>query len=224
MTNAILQAVGWLGSALLVFSVLQSKFLRFRVLNSIASTVLVVYNAILAVWPMAAVNAALVVINVWFIVTLQRTKQADKAFAFVTADARWVDWFAGLYGDDLATFYPSFTPSRDAPGPPVTTVILFHADRAIGLVAWRPAAVGTATLLADYVIPPYRDYAPGGYVYSAAGPLRQAGFWSVQIDHATPTIDAYLRRLGFQATGPERLQLSLKTADAARSAATKEFR
>ena len=47
-----LDILGWGGSALLVYSLLQTRVLRFRVLNMIASLVLVVFNAFLSVWPM----------------------------------------------------------------------------------------------------------------------------------------------------------------------------
>ena len=44
-----LDALGWAGSALLIFSLLQARVLRFRVLNLIASTVLTVFNALLEI-------------------------------------------------------------------------------------------------------------------------------------------------------------------------------
>ena len=51
-----LDALGWAGSALLVYSLLQARVLRFRVLNLVASLVLVVFNALLGIWPMVAMN------------------------------------------------------------------------------------------------------------------------------------------------------------------------
>ena len=39
-----LDLLGWGGSALLVFSLLQTRVLRFRVLNLLACVVLVVFN------------------------------------------------------------------------------------------------------------------------------------------------------------------------------------
>jgi hypothetical protein len=47
-----LDALGWAGSALLVYSVLQTRILRFRIFNGVASVLLVVFNASIAVWPM----------------------------------------------------------------------------------------------------------------------------------------------------------------------------
>src|SRR5690348_8546287 len=47
-----LDLLGWAGSALLIYSLMQARVLRFRVLNLIACLVLVVFNAVLGIWPM----------------------------------------------------------------------------------------------------------------------------------------------------------------------------
>jgi hypothetical protein len=39
------EVLGWVGSALLVYSVLQTRILRLRVFNGVASALLVIFNA-----------------------------------------------------------------------------------------------------------------------------------------------------------------------------------
>jgi hypothetical protein len=58
-----LQLLGWVESALLVYSVLQTRILRLRVLNGVASAVLTIFNAAIAVWPMVAMNLVLTAIK-----------------------------------------------------------------------------------------------------------------------------------------------------------------
>src|SRR4029450_13223566 len=58
------EVLGWVGSALLVYSVLQTRILRLRLFNGIASALLVIFNAAIAVWPMVALSVTLTVINV----------------------------------------------------------------------------------------------------------------------------------------------------------------
>ena len=59
----VLQLLGWAGSALLVYSVLQTRILRLRLFGAVASAVLVVVNAAIAVWPMVAMNLVLTAIT-----------------------------------------------------------------------------------------------------------------------------------------------------------------
>ena len=67
-----LDVLGWGGSALLVYSLLQASVLRLRVLNAISCVILIVFNAALEVWPMVGTTTVLVAINAYFIVHLPR--------------------------------------------------------------------------------------------------------------------------------------------------------
>ena len=59
-------ALGWAGSVLLIYSLMPARVLRFRVLNLVASVVLVAFNALLGIWSMVAMNGVLALVNVWF--------------------------------------------------------------------------------------------------------------------------------------------------------------
>ena len=209
-----LEVFGWFGSALLIFSILQTKFLRFRILNGIASAVLMAYNAFLGVWPAVAMNAVLVVINAYFIVKLIGDRRRAKAFTFADAAPSMVEWFLARHGTDVEAFHPGLADRLASPG--ARACVLFHEDEAIGLVAFEMDGAGaagkgaqrsdgqTATpagtqaeLLADYVIPSYRDYAPGAFVYSADGPLVAAGASEVRASAPVESVAKYLRNLGF---------------------------
>ena len=73
-------ALGWFGSALLVFSLLQARILRLRLLNTVACAILVVFNAVIEVWPMVAMNVVLAAINLFFIARMLREKGDERAY------------------------------------------------------------------------------------------------------------------------------------------------
>jgi hypothetical protein len=74
-----IEVFGWIGSGLLIVSLLQGKMLRLRVINSIASAMLVFYNVLVETWPMVAMNAAVIVINAWHIWKITRERKAEAA-------------------------------------------------------------------------------------------------------------------------------------------------
>lgn len=73
--------MGWLGSALLVVSLLQTKFTRFRVLNTLSCLILIVYNVWIVSWPMVGMNVMLVVINVVYLLRSQRARGVNGSGA-----------------------------------------------------------------------------------------------------------------------------------------------
>ncbi|QKJ18251.1 YgjV family protein [Microbacterium hominis] len=74
--SAWIEVAGWLGSVLLVVSLLQGRMMRLRVLNLIAALALVGYNVAVETWPMVGMNAAVAVIDVFFIVKLRQQSRA----------------------------------------------------------------------------------------------------------------------------------------------------
>lgn len=79
--NVWIEVFGWIGSGLLVLSLLQGKMLRLRIINTVASVMLVAYNVLVETWPMVGMNAAVILINAWHIrkILLERAAQADPA-------------------------------------------------------------------------------------------------------------------------------------------------
>jgi hypothetical protein len=66
----MIEVFGWIGSAILVASLLQGNMMRLRVLNLVAAVMLVAYNIVVATWPMVGMNVAVALIDIWFIVKL----------------------------------------------------------------------------------------------------------------------------------------------------------
>src|SRR5688572_12277585 len=105
-----LDILGWGGSALLVYSLLQASVLRLRVLNAVACVLLIVFNAALSVWPMVGMNTVLVLINVWFIVRMLREAHDDAAFQVLEVSPvdTYLRHVLAVHSDDISRYNPTF--------------------------------------------------------------------------------------------------------------------
>lgn len=192
-----LDVLGWGGSALLIYSLLQANVLRLRVLNAISCVLLIVFNAMLQVWPMVGMNAVLVAINVWFIVTMLRERHDEQAFEVldVSPTDAYLRHTLRVHGADIVRFNPDFVHDPSAiqgaflvqKGVETIGVVLLHHDGE------------TAEVLLDYVTPRYRDFSPGEFVWRRSGLLVDRGIRRV----VTPAgmLGAYYDRLGFRREG-----------------------
>jgi hypothetical protein len=187
-------ALGWFGSALLVFSLLQARILRLRLLNTLACLILIVFNALVGVWPMVAMNVVLAGINIVFVARMLRERGDERAYAVlpVREDDAYLQHFIGVHRTDITKFFPAY-----APGPPGTrsAYLVQHGDETVGVMVVRDAGGGTAQVELDYVTPRYRDFSPGQFVYRRSGLFRDKGFREV----LTPPgmVAPYYDRLGF---------------------------
>ncbi len=198
-------AIGWFGSALLVFSLLQARILRLRVLNTIACVILTGFNAILEVWPMVAMNIVLAGINLYFIARMLRERGDERAFAVlpVREDDSYLQHFLGVYRSDIARYFPEFA---GAAGEGRSTYLVQHGDETAGVIVVRDAGGGTAQVELDYVTPRFRDFAPGEFVFRRSGLFRDRGFTRVLT--APGMVAPYYERLGFARDG-DRYRLEL---------------
>lgn len=185
-------ALGWFGSALLIFSLLQARILRLRVLNTVACVILTVFNAILGVWPMVAMNVVLAAINLYFIVRLLSERHDEKAYTVleVEEDDAYLQYFLDVHGADIARYFPRF---REGSGR--AAYLVQHGDETVGAMLVRDAGDGTAQVELDYVTKRFRDFKPGEFVFRRSGLFRDRGFRRV----LTPPgmVEPYYAALGF---------------------------
>lgn len=200
-----IDALGWFGSALLVFSLLQARTLRLRVLNTVACVILTVFNAVLGVWPMVAMNVVLAGINLFFIARMVRERGDDRAYAVlaVREDDSYLGHFLAVHGADIERFFPGF---GAAPSEGRSTYLVQHGDETAGVIAVRDAGQGTAEVELDYVTPRFRDFAPGEFVFRRSGLFRDRGY--ARVLTAPGMVAPYYDRLGFTRDG-DRYRLDL---------------
>ena len=200
LENHWLDLLGWFGSALLIFSLLQTRVLRFRLLNLAASLSLVVFNALVEVWPMVGLNLATGVINLWFITRMLRDRHDEDAFEVLQVGPRdaYLQHFLGVHESDIARYQPDFV----ADG--LTEVDLAFqvekGDETVGVVLIRREG-DVAMVLLDYVTQRYRDFSPGEFVWNRTPRLRERGFRKVVTPPAM--VSPYYDRLphGFRHEG-----------------------
>lgn len=203
MTSWSIQALGWAGSALLVFSLLQARVLRFRLLNLVASGTLTVFNALLMVWPMVAMNIVIAGINVWFIIRLLRERGDETVYEVVPvgADEAYLQHFLKVQGEDIARYFPHFdaTPSTGGLGHERSAYLVERGNETVGVVVVRDTGDGVARVELDYVTPRFRDFSPGEFVYRSSGLFRGKGIRQI----LTPPgmVNPYYARLGFREEG-----------------------
>ena len=76
--HMIVELVGYLGSILVVVSVLMTSMVKLRIVNSIGASIFTVYALIIQSYPTALMNFSLVVINLYY---LARMKKEGKLLA-----------------------------------------------------------------------------------------------------------------------------------------------
>jgi len=201
-----LDIVGWLGSALLIYSVMQARVLRFRVLNLAACVVLTGFNAALEIWPMVAMNVALMAINAWHIRALVTTRHDTASYAVLEVGGQdeYLRHVLRVHEADILRFQPDLVWDGGIEGN--VAFIVQRDDETVGVVLLHVEG-STATVLLDYVTPRYRDFSPGQFVWRHSTVLADRGLTKVVT--SPQMVGAYYQRLGFTALPDGAYELEL---------------
>jgi hypothetical protein len=194
-SDFVVEAVGYLASALIVLSIIQTSILRLRLLSFAGSVAFVAYGIAIGAYPIAVVNAVTAAINGWHLRKLIRHKDELFRILHVQPDSSYLLDFMKFHREDIEHFQPDFVyrPSEDQ----VTAFILRDMVPA-GLLIGEARDDGTFQVKLDYVIAQFRDFKIGSYVYSADSALLAGTaptcVWAEasNSDHAK-----YLKRMGF---------------------------
>jgi len=206
-----MDVIGWVGSAILVLSLAQTRVLRFRVLNLIASVLLVVFNAAVGVWPMVAVNAVIAGLNIVVLVRLTRARHDHRAYEVVPigTDQAYLAYLLNRHAKDIARFNPQLGADvRQVTARSDLAFLTLNEGETVGFVlARRTGRPGEAQVLLDYVLPRFRDFTPGEFVFRPDGPFPGLGVHRVLAPDGMQEATAYLAAVGFRPT-PDGLALT----------------
>lgn len=207
----VLELVGWFGSGILVVSLLQTRVMRFRVLNAIASAILVGYNAAIQVWPMVGLNVVLVGINAVIIWRLLRGRHDARVYEVVQIGVgeQFLRHTLERHADDVAAFNP---PPEDLLSEAQHAFLITTGDALVGVVLARAGAEpDEQQVVLDYVLPAYRDFTPGEFVFRPDGPFASLGARRVIASPAMLASARYLEAVGFRAEGDRQvLELGMR--------------
>jgi len=186
---------GYLGSFLVVVSLLMSSVIKLRIINTVGSLIFTVYAIVIKSYPTAAMNAALIIINIYFLTKLLKAR-SNFALAEAKIDDSAVQRIISMHKDDIKKYFPEWN-EKEA----VNRVFIQFLDEEVaGLTLGMEKENGILVLKVDYATPHFRDCKLGGFVYDE---LFKLGFSRLVYNGTGMTHREYLLQMGFEMEGNE---------------------
>ncbi len=161
-SKMLTEAIGYLGSTLVLVSFLMVSVFKLRVVNSIGSIIFTVYAFIIHSYPTAIMNMCLVLINIYYLIKMSRT--TDKEYDLVATDCNdsLFKYTINKYSEDIKKCFPGN--SLDFSNANCSYVIC-HEGKPAGIMVGNKQNQDMEILL-DYSIPEYRDFSIGQFLFS----------------------------------------------------------
>ncbi len=190
-TAMMIEIFGYIGSTLVVVSMLMSSIIKLRVINILGSIISGTYALIIGSFPLALMNICLIVINVYNLCKLLKSDQKYEMVDGNTSDA-YVTYFAEHYKNDIQTHFPGFTMEKS--GADKAYIVCCDGNPA-GLLVGKNIDNGVFEVVLDYSTPVYRDCSVGKYLYEE---LPKKGVKKLQAaQNCSKEHESYLKKMGF---------------------------
>lgn len=157
----IIEGVGYLGSLIIVVSMLMTSVKKIRIVNTIGSVIFAVYALIIRSYPTAFMNIFLIGIQ---IVNLVKLNKAVRNYRIIDCykDESIVQDLLKSFDRDIHKFFPSFVTNDERK----LAFLVCSDSRPVGLMVGVMEDESTLDIELDYAIPEYRDCSVGSCLYN----------------------------------------------------------
>lgn len=185
----LLELFGYLGSLLVVVSLMMSSVVKLRVFNTIGSLCSAAYALIIHSYPLALMNICIILINVYNLVKLL---YSNKHYDLVdgSEDEGYLSYFINYYKKDIAQFFPE----NDSLSKDERAYIVCCDAAPVGLLMGTMEDNGNFEVSVDYAVPKFRDCSIGKFLYPALG---EKGVKKIVCRQYGTKHEPYLKKMGF---------------------------
>ena len=187
----MIEIYGYIGSVLVVVSMLMSSIIKLRVINILGSVISGSYALIIGSFPLVLMNSCLIIINVY---NLYKLLKAEQKYDLVDSEANdaFVGYFLAHYKDDIQKYFPGFTMDNAAD----KAFIVCCEGNPSNILLGKDNGNGVLDVILDYSTPVYRDCSAGKYLYAA---LPSKGVKVLQFaQNSSKEHEDYLTKMGFK--------------------------
>ena len=160
-SKTLIELFGYLGSILVVVSMLMTSVMKLRIINTIGSVIFAIYALIIKSYPTAFMNFCLVAINIFHMVKLTRV-ETEYTLTESGVNDRFLQRMLDLYKEDIRTYFPDF---EENAGQADTAYLISRDSEVTGIAIGKKTRDNGLSLFLDYTTPAYRDASVGRFLY-----------------------------------------------------------
>lgn len=190
--KTLIEVIGYVGSALVVVSMLMTSVRKLRIVNMIGSVISATYALIIHSYPVALMNMGLIVINAYNLYRLINREKKDYHLMKEKSDSNFMKYFLNFYRDDIKSLFPTFNPDHVKAD---VAFVIFNNSTPAGVFLGKTEKDNVIRIQLDYTTPVYRDCSVGDFLMRELGKrgVKQLIYTGNEEAHR-----AYLQKMGFE--------------------------
>lgn len=193
-TALIYEIIGYVASVLIATSLMMSAIVKLRIINLFGAATFSLYGILIGAIPVAAMNGFIVLINIYYLTRIFTAKEYFTLLR-VRPESHYLNYFLDFYKKQIDTHQPGF--SFDPQKSDLCIFVLRDMVPA-GLLIGDTDENGELTVDLDFVIPNYRDFKIGRYLFQdRIGFFKDLGIKRIFSRAGSKKHNKYLEKIGF---------------------------
>lgn len=190
-----LEILGYIASLIVLISLLMSSIIKLRWINLLGSAVFSAYGFLIGAFPVGFMNLCICIINIYYLYKIYGTKEYFKILP-LKDNSQYLDYFLDFYKNDINKYSNSNT--FNSIDESISFFILRNLVPA-GIFIASKHDDKTLKIELDFVIPEYRDFKIGAFIYEAnKSYFLDKGYSRFICYSSSDTHIKYLKKMGFK--------------------------
>lgn len=205
-TTVLYEIIGYVASVLVAVSLMMSAIVKLRIVNMIGALTFAIYGILIGSIPVAAMNGFIVLINIYYLVKMWREEEYFQLLS-VRKESEYLKAFIRFYKESIQNFQPDFSFSKEHN----YSLFVLRDMVPAGLLLGNKKKDGVLDVDLDFVIPDYRDFKIGEYMYREKSEyFTDQGIHTITTSSGNDDHNKYLEKIGFTRSPDNRDQYQLR--------------
>lgn len=195
MELTTLQIIGYIASGIIALSMTMNSIVKFRWINLAGAITFSTYGFLIGAIPVGLLNGFIVSVDIFYLIRIYSKKELFETLE-IRNDNKYLLRFLEFHKKEIKQFFPDFEYK-----PEMNTISFFVLRNmaVAGIFLAHREGEHILKVGLDYVIPEYRDYKNGKYIYKRLAPtFIEQGFKEVLIPQFSPRYGKYIEKIGFK--------------------------
>lgn len=195
-----LEWFGYAASIVVAVSLMMSSIVKLRWYNLVGAASFSLYGFLIHAYPVGVLNFFIACCDVYYLIRMYSEKEYFRIIS-IPPNSEYLQCFFDEYRQELGRIFPQFDFKLD--GRRVSFYVLRNLVPACVFIG-TPGPDGTLEVDVDFVIPAYRDFKLGQFLFVENSSLfLKMGFRRLIARSGDKAHDQYLQRMGFEMVGTE---------------------
>lgn len=187
--------IGYGASLGIMISMLMTSVLKLRMINLAGCVLFIVYGWMIGAYPVAIVNFFIALINIFYLRRMFSARKPYFSVMEVSPKSKYVQKFLDFYYNDIRRYMPGFTKETVQDS---ESWLLMSDMKVAGILMGGDRRDQTLEIHLDYILPEYRDFKVGRYLYEQNKDLfLNKGYKCLVASPGNRKHNKYLKRMGF---------------------------